>query len=148
MLYRLNVLRVHVPPLRERQKDVSELALVFLAEFGAELGKGYLSLDESCLPLLIAYPWRGNVRELRNIMERVAVLAPGNRVDATLLRSLLPASPGDEPSDLNLATRLQEVEREMINRALTAANESKAAAAAMLGIGERTLWTKLRRYRV
>jgi len=146
LFYRLNVFRLHLPPLRERREDVQDLAARFLAEFGRELGKGPLELDDGAAAALQGYAWPGNVRELRNLMERAAVLAGEGRVAAGLVESLLPPAREVEPSSLDLATATAEVERKTILRALAAASENKAEAASLLGIGERTLWTKLKKH--
>ncbi|RMD86025.1 MAG: sigma-54-dependent Fis family transcriptional regulator, partial [Candidatus Dadabacteria bacterium] len=147
LFFRLNVLHIHVPPLRHRTEDVPDLARMFLAQFASELGKRSLSLDDAALPLLRSYRWRGNVRELRNVMERAVVLAETERVDASLIATLLSGDTQQQSADLNLARRLDEAEREVIEQALVAAQGNKAAAATLLGIGERTLWTKLRKHR-
>jgi len=150
LYYRLNVLRIELPPLRERTEDVPALAAVFLAEFGRELGKGAIALSDEASGLLRAYRWPGNVRELRNAMERAAVLASGSELDARLARELLPrGAAGEEgaaPATLELDAALSEVERRAILRALAAARDNKVEAARLLGIGERTLWTKLKKY--
>ena len=150
LFYRLNVLRIELPPLRERAEDVPALAAAFLAEFGRELAKGALALTAGAQTILRAYRWPGNVRELRNAMERAAVLATGSEVDEALARELLPrsaelaASAG--PITLDLDAAVSEIERKTILRALSVANDNKVEAARLLGIGERTLWTKLKKY--
>ena len=148
LFYRLNVLRIHLPPLRERRQDVAALAASALAEFGVDLSKGALGLTEGAARLLEGYDWPGNVRELRNLMERAAVLAPGDEVDATLIARLLPQQDDAAPAGdaLDLAAAVAVTERKVILRALSAANDDKAAAARILGIGERTLWTKLKKH--
>ncbi len=150
LYYRLNVLRIELPPLRERSDDVPALAAAFLAEFGRELGKGALALGNEARAVLRAYRWPGNVRELRNAMERAAVLANGSELGAALARELLPRAAQLEdaaaPATLDLDAALNEVERKTILRALAAASDNKVEAARLLGIGERTLWTKLRKY--
>jgi len=151
LFYRLNVFRIELPPLRERTEDIPALAATFLDEFGADLGKGPLGLTPAAASLLQRYPWPGNVRELRNQMERCAVLAGGD-VDETLVASLLPR---DEAPDLesndstdgfDLAAAVAVAERKAILRALAAAKDHKPEAATLLGIGERTLWTKLKKH--
>ncbi len=146
LFYRLNVFGIRLPPLRERNEDVPSLATAFLDQFALELGKGSLDLQEGCAPLLKAYRWRGNVRELRNLMERAAVLAESDIVDVGLIRGLLPEDVEPTESDLDLGRAVAEVERKTILQALAAADDNKAAAAALLGIGERTLWSKLKKY--
>jgi two-component system response regulator AtoC len=151
LYYRLNVFHIHLPPLRERREDIGRLATFFLRSFGDELGKGPLPLAAEALTLLEHYDWPGNVRELRNLMERAAVLCSKAQVDAGLVRMLLPAvspSPPAEsgPQSLQLDAAVEEVERKLILRALSAAQDNKAEAARLLGISERTLWYKLKRY--
>jgi two-component system, NtrC family, response regulator AtoC len=151
LYYRLNVFRIHLPPLRERVEDIGRLASAFLSTFGEELGKGRLSLAPPVATVLQEYHWPGNVRELRNVMERAAVLCSDPQVDVELMRALLPAprrAPHSDgaPESLQLETAVEEVERKLILRALGAANDNKAEAARLLGISERTLWYKLKRY--
>jgi two-component system response regulator AtoC len=151
LFYRLDVLRIELPPLRERRGDVPALAAAFLAEFGRELGKGAIALSPGARDVLAAYRWPGNVRELRNLMERAAVLAAGNELTESLARELLPraADPSAEVLDasaLDLSAAVEKAERHTILRALSAASDNKAEAARLLGIGERTLWTKLKKY--
>jgi two-component system response regulator AtoC len=148
LYYRLNVMRFELPALRERRDDIPDLAAAFLAEFGAELGKGPLALDESAASALKAYPWPGNVRELRNIMERAAVLAEGREIGRADVAAFLPAPADPDGTDetLDLTDALNRVERRTILRALSVAQGNKVRAASLLGIGERTLWTKLKKH--
>jgi two-component system, NtrC family, response regulator AtoC len=97
------------------------------------------------------HQWPGNVRELQNLMERAAVLCSGSEIDGSFFRLLLPQSAGEtaaeaDQENLRLEPALEEVERKLILRALGAANDNKAQAARILGISERTLWYKLKRY--
>jgi len=148
LFYRINVLRIETPPLSERRADIPKLAAAFLTQFGNELGKGEMFLTDEAAQLLRDSEWRGNVRELRNIVERAAVLAVSNEIDAHQMRSLLPrvSEEAAESEDLDLAAAVSEVERKTILRALAATGDNKAEAASRLGIGERTLWTKLKRH--
>ena len=151
LYYRLNVFHIHLPPLRERREDIRHLATFFVNTFGEEMGKGALPLAAEACALLEQYDWPGNVRELRNLMERAAVLCNGPRVDVELVHGLLPAvrpaqSTEAAVNSLQLEAAVEEVERKLILRALGAANDNKAEAARLLGISERTLWYKLKRY--
>ncbi len=149
LFYRLDVFRIHLPPLRERRDDVPALAAAFLREFGQELAKGALAPSPAAANALRSYSWPGNVRELRNLMERAAVLANGAEVGDDLIRSLLPspaASADENAEGYDLARAVAGVERKTILRALAATGDNKAEAAALLGIGERTLWTKLKKH--
>ena len=147
LYFRLNVFRVELPPLRARPEDVEPLARAFLAEFAREIAKPAPGLDAEAAALLRAYPWPGNVRELRNVMERAAVLSTGDVIRAAFTRSLLPsaAAPVATPTT-DLEHAVAEVERRMIVEALAATGDNKVAAARRLGIGERTLWTKLKKH--
>jgi two-component system response regulator AtoC len=151
LYFRLNVFRVHMPPLRERPDDVPALADAFLTAFARELGKPAPRIEAEAAAALQRYAWPGNVRELRNVMERAAVLAKDAVIQAPFLRTLLPsdtapsdASPGRAAPTLEQA--LDELERRLIVEALAACDDNKAAAAKRLGIGERTLWTKLKKH--
>jgi len=148
LFYRLDVIHIELPPLRERREDIPALAASFLESFGAELGKGSLGLSESATQLLRSLPWRGNVRELRNAMERAAVLCETQVIEARDLERMLPASVEERttPPASTLAEALDETERREILRALAQTDDNKVAAAALLGIGERTLWTKLKKH--
>jgi formate hydrogenlyase transcriptional activator len=96
LYYRLAVLPVEVPPLRERREDIAQLAMFFLARFAKRFGKAVEAISRASLDRLLAYPWPGNVRELQNVIERAVVLADGPVLE--LGRGLLPASAGrDEP---------------------------------------------------
>jgi two-component system response regulator AtoC len=146
LFYRLNVFRIQLPPLRERRADVPALAASFLRAFGQELGKGPLGLSPAATVALKGYAWPGNVRELRNLMERAAVLVGGSEVGEDLARTLLPPAAEAGGESLDLAAAVDEAERKTILRALAATNDDKPAAASLLGIGERTLWTKLKKH--
>jgi two-component system response regulator AtoC len=146
LFYRLNVFRIQLPPLRERRQDIPALAASFLREFGQELGKGPLALAGDAEAALARYAWPGNVRELRNLMERAAVLAAENEVDRELVDTLLPLAEEEGAGSLDLAAAVADAERKTILRALAAAQANKAEAAALLRIGERTLWTKLKKH--
>jgi two-component system, NtrC family, response regulator AtoC len=147
LYYRLNVFQIRLPPLRERKEDIPALAATFLEQFSRELSKPGLRLSPAGADVLTRYRWPGNVRELRNLMERAAVLSSAGQISPALLRSLLPDDSLEEASvDLDLDRALGEVERKLILRALMETNDNKAAAAVRLGIGERTLWTKLKKY--
>jgi two-component system response regulator AtoC len=147
LFYRLNVFAIELPALRDRRADVPALARFFLSEFGRELGRGELALTHEAAAILEARTWRGNVRELRNLMERAAVLCDGAQVDDALIRNLVPGEgPCNDP--VELAAVVGQAEKRAIERALEQTGDNKAEAASVLGIGERTLWTKLKKYGV
>lgn len=156
LYYRLNVLRLHLPPLRERIEDIPLLAVHFLERAFAEMGRQppYPSLSSETIYLLERYKWRGNVRELRNVMTRVATLLPYNtkRIfpfhilphldEAHQMVSSSEESDG-EGIFIPIGTDLNKVEELMINETLKHTNGNKTKAAAMLGISLRNLRRKL-----
>jgi NtrC-family two-component system response regulator AlgB len=146
LLYRLNVVEIVVPPLRQRQSDVLRLANRFLAFFAAKSKRLSLSLSPAAERALVAYPWPGNVRELRNVMERVAILWPAQVVEPAAfperIRSTLPRSHAVE---LGGDFTIEQIEREHIERILSRA-ETAEAAAKILGIDASTLWRKRRKF--
>jgi DNA-binding NtrC family response regulator len=146
LYYRLNIVEVKLPPLRERREDIPYLTAAFVRETAERLQKTLLGLTPGAERLLGAAAWDGNVRELKNVMERTAVLCQGGAIGQALIRSLLPEEAEAAPPEYNLDRAVAEVERRLILRALAATDDNKAAASALLGIGERTLWTKLKRH--
>jgi DNA-binding NtrC family response regulator len=139
LYYRLKVLTLTVPPLRERREDVVPLARQFLAELAPAL----LGFTPAAEQTLERHAWPGNVRELRNAVQHGAALARGPQVDVADLPEDLLAVPGTAAHALR---SLAEVEREHVLRVVDACNGSQAEAARILGIGRNTLWRKLRSY--
>lgn len=149
LFYRLRVLSIRVPPLRQRLQDVPLLARRFLARERPELG-GFTPVAER---ILLAYQWPGNVRELQSAIKHGAALASGPEVDAEDLPEELAAPPqpqnGREPSSAPARTALRslaEVEREHILGVLDACGGSQVDAARVLGVARNTLWRKLRAF--
>ncbi len=138
LYYRLNVIRLSVPPLRDRKEDVRPLAEAFVARFARELRRPPLALPARTVSLLEAYAWPGNVRQLRNVMERAAVLAPGSAVTPEVLPpELLADATADGAAaagDLPLKHALAAFRREYVARALARAGGNQTKAAAMLGL--------------
>ena len=139
--YRLQVVPVHLPPLRERLGDVLLLAEHFLRQGGGASPK---RLGADAARLLLAHDWPGNVRELRNAMERAALLCPGPVIGAEHI-GLQPAAASGPAIDWNgpLAAAVAQLEREMVTRALAAATGNRAEAARRLGLSRQQLYRKL-----
>jgi len=155
LYYRLNVLTLDIPPLRDRLDDVGPLAESFLAQAARRNGRDVPELDAGALQMLQNYPWPGNVRELRNICERLTVLAMSPSVSSELLYQLLdvpdrlvgnnaPVASGADSG--SLAEAIDTVESETIRLALDRCDNNKARTARELGISERSLWYKLKKY--
>ncbi|HYJ81207.1 MAG TPA: sigma-54 dependent transcriptional regulator [Longimicrobiaceae bacterium] len=151
LLYRLRVITVHLPPLRERREDVVAIALHFLAEMAARHGRPARELSEGARRALVAYEWPGNVRELRNAMERAVVLAEGDRIEAAdlppqLLRSAAPLGPVDAAlADLPFERAVEGFERTFVAAALERHGGNVSAAARALGLHRQSLQKMLRR---
>jgi two-component system nitrogen regulation response regulator NtrX len=152
--FRLNVLPVAIPPLRERPEDVPPLVRHFAARCATRLGRP-VRFDAGALQLLGAYRWPGNVRELANIVERLAILATGDAIVADDVTRVLPAAPdGGRPAgppgdatwqDTALAEALDHHERELIARALSASRGNVAEAARRLSTDRANLYRRMRR---
>jgi two-component system response regulator HydG len=142
LFYRLNVVTLRVPPLRERIEDIPLLAQDFLARFAEKNHKTIKGFTPQAMDRLLRHPWPGNVRELMNAVERGVVLSRGDYLDEAELALLLPdRSPAAEPPP-----SLETVERETILCTLEIAGGNKSEAARRLGITRRTLHQKLRKY--
>jgi two-component system response regulator AtoC len=146
LYYRLRVIQIEMPPLRDRREDIRYLAAHFLRRFGQRRPGGAPGITREALRLLEEYSWPGNVRELENVVERAVVLCRGDTIGADLLDLREPA--GDVPvrGGLRLDDALDRVEREMILHALEESKQVKARAARLLGVSERSLWYKLKRH--
>jgi two-component system response regulator HydG len=143
LFYRLNVVEVVVPALRERRDDVLLLAQHFLRQYARAMGRDAVRLTAGCAAKLQAYHWPGNVRELANVLERAVALAPYSVLDEADLPPQVrdPSLVGAAQPDGSLAS-LAEVEREHIRRVLEATHGNKSRAAAILGVDRRTLYRK------
>ncbi|MEO6596799.1 MAG: sigma-54-dependent Fis family transcriptional regulator [Planctomycetota bacterium] len=141
LYFRLAVVTVHLPPLRERASDIVPLAEHFLAQIAREQGVAVPSIGGELSAALRSRAWPGNLRQLKNEMQRLWAMAAGGELRAELLS---PADPEPQPlGDLPVALDLATLERWAIERALSAAGGNKAEAARLLGIGRRTLYGKL-----
>jgi DNA-binding NtrC family response regulator len=145
LYYRLRVIELRVPPLRERQCDILPLTRRFLGEAAARLHRPVEGITPAAADQLVRYDWPGNVRELENAVERAVALALGPRIDVDDLpeeirhaRSVVPAG--------SSSRRLADVERALIAETLEKSGGNRARAAELLGIGVATLYRKLKQY--
>jgi two-component system response regulator AtoC len=153
LFYRLNVAAVHLPPLRERKEDIPLLVQHFLQEINGKLGTRLRGLSQEALERLLAHPWPGNVRELSNVLERGAILAAGEVLEAFHLSPSLggaaPPAPGSpDPRQIPLRRILDEVERNLIVDALERCRGVQTEAARILGVTPKNLWKKIQRLAV
>ena len=144
LYYRLHILPINLPPLRDRQGDIALLAEHFIQRIGSERGK-YPQISEDALVLLSQYPWPGNVRELENALERALVLAETDTITSEDLAFIASEAKGMmvAQSDLGLDETLAAVEKDKLTWALQAADGVKARAARLLKIKESALYYKL-----
>ena len=149
LYYRLNVVTVELPPLRDRREDIPMIAEQFLERFAAEQPGGRRQFSREAMDLLTKYDYPGNVRELENIVQRAVVLSRGTLITTTDLPAHLAglrAEPQGEPQSGTFVERVNEFERRLILEALQAADGVQTRAARQLGMSERHLRYKLKKY--
>jgi DNA-binding NtrC family response regulator len=158
LFYRLNVISLHVTPLRERREDIPALIDNFLPLYRERFNRPMLSLSDDARRRLFDHDWRGNVRELRNALERAAALSTTDEIEADQIlgdrgqgpgageESQSPSSVSQPPAPDPYPLRLEDIERQHILRVVEESNGNRERASAVLGISSRTLYRKLREY--
>ena len=146
LYYRLNVILLRVPPLRERMDDVPILAMHFLRKYAAREHSSMSSIAEEALNVLLSYSWPGNVRELENAIERAAVLGKGEQLRARDLPPQVHRGGDDERPLIPAHLTLEEIEKLAIAQALRLTGGNKSEAAERLGIHRTSIYDKMRRY--
>jgi DNA-binding NtrC family response regulator len=147
LFYRLNVVPLHVPALRERKEDIAALAESFLREFSSAYGLPRKRLSRESLEHLLAHSWPGNVRELRNLMERLVVTLHDTVIEAGDLPEQYRRAQGPQPTiEVPLGATLEQIEALVIRRTLSEITPHRERAAQILGISPRALHYKLNRY--
>ena len=149
LFYRLNVIPIHLPPLRERREDIPSLVEHFLSKHAHRIGRRIDRIDDGALAALQQYDWPGNVRELENTIERAVVLSVGPVISTRAVSVTGAATPQTTGlPTLKLRQNIEWVERETIRRALENARGIKKDAAALMGISQRALSYYLNKYRI
>jgi DNA-binding NtrC family response regulator len=152
LYYRLDVIRIHLPPLRERPGDVSFLTNYFISRFAAMYNKAIRVASPEIYKLLRSYRWPGNVRELKNVIQRAVVMAAGAELTADLLPQRILEASGARvgklasASPINIGMSLAEVEKVLITMTLSSVGGNKAKAASILGVSRHALYDKLKRH--
>lgn len=157
LFFRLKVVEIHLPPLRERQGDIPLLGNSFINDFSEQYEKELKGIDHAAMNALIAHDWPGNVRELRNTIEEMVVLAQGDRLtvqdlpphmqsEDLKLKPVHVASNGQTGASSLVGMSMEQIEREVIRHTLSHNEGNRERTARMLGIGERTLYRKLKEY--
>ncbi|HNW53067.1 MAG TPA: sigma 54-interacting transcriptional regulator, partial [Bacteroidales bacterium] len=141
LLYRLNTILIEVPPLRERGKDIIDLAEFFIRKFAARYGKSNLRLSQTAADKLIAYPWPGNIRELQHTIEKAVILSDGPvlKPEVFLFKPLT-------TSKIKADVTLEEMEKQLIAGVLQKAEGNLSLAAQKLGVTRQTLYNKIKKY--
>jgi DNA-binding NtrC family response regulator len=147
LFYRLNVFAIDLPPLRERREDIPLLVQMFLTEFNRSNSKGIRGVDQEAMYILERYPWPGNIRELRNVIERATILADSEFIEPRHLPPTLVSRGEETLPTLTIApgTTVDEAERRLILLTLDHTRNNKTRAAEILGISLKTLHNKLNR---
>ena len=150
LYYRINVVTIAMPPLRDRREDIPLLVRAFLTEFNDRDRREVHAVAPAALEALTKYSWPGNIRELRNVIERAVILAPGDQIEidqlpADLVRT--PVPPVRDGLALTAGMRVDEAEKRLIELTLDHTGNNKTRAAEMLGISVKTLHNKLNKFR-
>jgi DNA-binding NtrC family response regulator len=149
LFFRLNEFCIQLPPLRERRKDIPVLAKYFMEDANREMGKDITGITPEAMEILLDFPWRGNIRELKNVIRRAVVMCEGSHIgpEEITLR-IIPK--GEQAAELSgngeygLEEAIRELEKEMIANALRKANGNKAKAAEILRLGRKKLYRKMK----
>jgi DNA-binding NtrC family response regulator len=153
LFYRLNVMTVHVPPLRERAADIPLLSHFFLDQVGRQMGKALSGFTEEAMETLCEYSWPGNVRELRNAIEHACIVCPSGMIDEVHLPKFTGGSPdGSDRIDRTSVVlegqdrSIRALESQLVAKVLDDTQWNISRAAAILGINRTTLYNKIRVY--
>jgi Nif-specific regulatory protein len=141
LFYRLNVIRIELPPLRDRGGDVPLLARYFMNKFNKKMERNVRRISDEAMKTLVGYAWPGNIRELQNAIERAVVVAEADEIQKEDLPVELSSTGSDSLEDLSL----DKVEREHINKVMALAGGNRKKAAQLLGVNASTLWRKLKK---
>jgi len=144
LYYRLNIMEIHIPPLRERPEDIPLLIDYFIRRHNPELKRNFQGIDADAVQLLMSLPWKGNVRELDNVIEHTMILAEGERITLKDLPAAVIASgAGQRSFTFNLKDSVNQFEMQHITRVLEHTNQDRKEAAKLLDISLSSLYRKI-----
>ena len=155
LFYRLSVIPLYLPPLRERREDLAALIGFFISRFNERYGRNVTQISPAAMNILYHQPWKGNIRELENVLERAFLLTEGDRLMPESLGTMAEVAAGIVPSSgeaalpdtpLSLSDAVRNAEIQALQQALALCNGNKTQAAELLGIGRRTLYDKLEQF--
>lgn len=144
LFYRLNIMEIYIPPLNERPEDIPLLVNCFIERHNPELKKHFSGIDDDAVRVLMALPWKGNVRELDNVIEHTMILAEGERITLKdLPAAVVASSQGQAAFTFNLRDALRQFEKQHIMRVLEQTNQDRREAAKLLDISLSSLYRKI-----
>ncbi len=144
LFYRLNIMEIHIPPLKERPEDIPLLVNCFIERHNPELKKNFSGIDDDAVRVLMALPWKGNVRELDNVIEHTMILAEEERITLKdLPAAVVASSQGQAAFTFNLRDALRQFEKQHIMRVLEQTNQDRREAATLLDISLSSLYRKI-----
>jgi DNA-binding NtrC family response regulator len=146
LYYRLNVVSINVPPLRERKEDIFLLAMSFLSEFNKENKKNIEGFSNEARSAITAYDWPGNIRELRNCVESAVVMCRTSQIEISDLPPAVSRARGGNTIEIELGTTMDEVEKKIILGTVAYCKGNKSKAADVLGLGRKTIIRKMQEY--
>ncbi|MBI5639443.1 MAG: sigma-54-dependent Fis family transcriptional regulator, partial [Nitrospirae bacterium] len=143
LYYRLKVVTIQLPPLRERKEDIPELVTFFRIKYNNEFGKRIKSVDQASLRALVEYSWPGNIRQLESVIERAVILSDHDSISLKDIKSELGTAPPSGVWDFELSDEginFEELEKNLLRKAMTKSNGVVARAAKLLGMSYKTFW--------
>ena len=148
LLYRINTIRLHLPPLRERREDIVPLARIFVKRYADIYNKVEMRLSPEAERKMERLSWHGNIRQLQHAMERAVIMADGNTIASDDIDdgTVGAADTQQPPLQVESMQTLDDMERQMIERAMASCGGNMSAVAARLGISRQTLYNKIKRY--
>lgn len=150
LFYRLNVVKIELPPLSQRREDIPLLIQAFIQKFNAKFGKQILGVTDRAMKIFLNHDYPGNIRELENIIEHAFVLCTGNQIDIDHLprELVMSTEPTSSASPISEAHPLERAEAEVLERVLNKHKGNRTQAARELGISRATLWRKMKKYKL
>ncbi len=151
LYYRMNVVRIELPPLRERKEDIPELAEYFISKYNQEFGKRIKGIDNSALKAFAEYSWPGNIRQLESVIEKAVLMCDSNMIALNDIKSELRLSQSTGTLSIDIpeeGINFEELEKELLQKAMLKANNVAAKAAKLLGMSYKTFWYRLEKFKL
>ncbi|MDD5458029.1 MAG: sigma-54 dependent transcriptional regulator [Phycisphaerae bacterium] len=143
LYYRINVVGIHLPPLRERKEDIPLLVEHFIKKYNFEMGKNFTGLNDDAMRLFMSYDWKGNIREMQNVIERAVIFAEGDVIEVCDIGLVGAGAEMQDKKDESLVTAIKAYEKEQIYRTLIRYDWDKAQTAKALDVGLSSLYRKI-----